>query len=408
MDFKIEVNIIRVLGKIIGNGYLYKGVKLVYWCVDCCFVLVEVEVEYYDKIFLFIDVVFQVVDQDVLKVKFVVSNVNGLILLVIWIIMLWILFVNCVIFIVLDFDYVLVQIDGQVVILVKDLVESVMQCIGVIDYIIFGMVKGVEFELLCFIYLFMGFDVLVIFGDYVILDVGIGVVYIVFGYGLDDYVIGQKYGLEIVNLVGLDGIYLLGIYLMLDGVNVFKVNDIVVVLLQEKGVLLYVEKMQYSYLCCWCYKMLIIFCVMLQWFVSMDQKGLCVQLLKEIKGVQWILDWGQVCIELMVVNCFDWCIFCQCIWGVLMLLFVYKDMEELYLCIFELMEEVVKCVEVDGIQVWWDFDVKEIFGDEVDQYVKVLDILDVWFDFGFIYFFVVDVCLEFVGYVVDMYLEGFD
>ncbi|STM08329.1 isoleucyl-tRNA synthetase [Escherichia coli] len=105
--------------------------------------------------------------------------------------------------------------------------------------------------------------------------------------------IGQKYGLETANPVGPDGTYLPGTYPTLDGVNVFKANDIVVALLQEKGALLHVEKMQHSYPCCWRHKTPIIFRATPQWFVSMDQKGLRAQSLKEIKGVQWIPDWAR-------------------------------------------------------------------------------------------------------------------
>lgn len=141
MDFKTEANIIRALGKIIGNGHLHKGAKPVHWCVDCRSALAEAEVEYYDKTSPSIDVAFQAVDQDALKAKFAVSNVNGPISLVIWTTTPWTLPANRAISIAPDFDYALVQIDGQAVILAKDLVESVMQRIGVTDYTILSTVK---------------------------------------------------------------------------------------------------------------------------------------------------------------------------------------------------------------------------------------------------------------------------
>ena len=408
MDFKTEANIIRALGKIIGNGHLHKGAKPVHWCVDCRSALAEAEVEYYDKTSPSIDVAFQAVDQDALKAKFGVSNVNGPISLVIWTTTPWTLPANRAISIAPDFDYALVQIDGQAVILAKDLVESVMQRIGVTDYTILGTVKGAELELLRFTHPFMGFDVPAILGDHVTLDAGTGAVHTAPGHGPDDYVIGQKYGLETANPVGPDGTYLPGTYPTLDGVNVFKANDIVVALLQEKGALLHVEKMQHSYPCCWRHKTPIIFRATPQWFVSMDQKGLRAQSLKEIKGVQWIPDWGQARIESMVANRPDWCISRQRTWGVPMSLFVHKDTEELHPRTLELMEEVAKRVEVDGIQAWWDLDAKEILGDEADQYVKVPDTLDVWFDSGSTHSSVVDVRPEFAGHAADMYLEGSD
>ncbi|EYX69739.1 DNA helicase Rep, partial [Escherichia coli] len=227
MDFKTEANIIRALGKIIGNGHLHKGAKPVHWCVDCRSALAEAEVEYYDKTSPSIDVAFQAVDQDALKAKFGVSNVNGPISLVIWTTTPWTLPANRAISIAPDFDYALVQIDGQAVILAKDLVESVMQRIGVTDYTILGTVKGAELELLRFAHPFMGFDVPAILGDHVTLDAGTGAVHTAPGHGPDDYVIGQKYGLETANPVGPDGTYLPGTYPTLDGVNVFKANDIV-------------------------------------------------------------------------------------------------------------------------------------------------------------------------------------
>ncbi|NYY76233.1 hypothetical protein DMI70_19860 [Escherichia coli] len=134
MDFKTEANIIRALGKIIGNGHLHKGAKPVHWCVDCRSALAEAEVEYYDKTLHRRR--FPCGRSGCAETKFGVSNVNGPISLVIWTTTPWTLPANRAISIAPDFDYALVQIDGQAVILAKDLVESVMQRIGVSDYTI--------------------------------------------------------------------------------------------------------------------------------------------------------------------------------------------------------------------------------------------------------------------------------
>ncbi|WP_442797277.1 isoleucine--tRNA ligase [Pantoea vagans] len=408
MDFKTEANIIRALGKIIGNGHLHKGAKPVHWCVDCRSALAEAEVEYYDKTSPSIDVAFHAADQDAVKAKFGVSDVNGPISLVIWTTTPWTLPANRAISLAPDFDYALVQIDGQAVILAKDLVESVMQRIGAAEYTILGTVKGAELELLRFTHPFMGFDVPAILGDHVTLDAGTGAVHTAGGHGPDDYVISQKYGLEIANPVGPDGAYLAGTYPDLDGVNVFKANDKIVALLSEKGALLHVEKMQHSYPCCWRHKSPIIFRATPQWFVSMDQKGLRAQSLKEIKGVQWIPDWGQARIESMVANRPDWCISRQRTWGVPMALFVHKESEELHPDTLALMEKVAQRVEQEGIQAWWDLDPRELMGDDADHYVKVPDTLDVWFDSGSTSYSVVDARPEFGGHAPDLYLEGSD
>lgn len=143
-------------------------------------------------------------------------------------------------------------------------------------------------------------------------------------------------------------------------------------MLRTSGALLHVEKMQHSYPCCWRHKSPIIFRATPQWFVSMDQKGLREQSLKEIKGVQWIPDWGgrvsnpwwlTVLTGVSPVSA----------QGVPMSLFVHKETQELHPNTTELMEEVAKRVEVDGIQAWWDLDARDITGADADNYEKVPD-----------------------------------
>ncbi|ERK14174.1 isoleucine--tRNA ligase [Serratia fonticola] len=408
MNFKTEANIIRALGKIISNGHLLKGAKPVHWCTDCGSSLAEAEVEYYDKTSPSIDVAFHAVDAAAVASKFGVTNVNGPVSLVIWTTTPWTLPANRAISLNAEFSYHLVQVEGQCLILAADLVESVMKRAGITHWEVLGSCKGSDLELMRFTHPFMGFDVPAILGDHVTLDAGTGAVHTAPGHGPDDFVIGQKYGLEVANPVGPNGCYLTGTYPTLDGKFVFKANDLIVELLREKGALLHVEKLQHSYPCCWRHKTPIIFRATPQWFISMDQKGLRKQSLEEIKGVQWIPDWGQARIETMVANRPDWCISRQRTWGVPMSLFVHKDTEQLHPRSVELMEEVAKRVEQDGIQAWWDLDAADILGAEAADYVKVPDTLDVWFDSGSTHSSVVDVRPEFNGHSADMYLEGSD
>jgi len=408
MDFKTEANIIRALGKIISNGHLLKGAKPVHWCTDCGSSLAEAEVEYYDKTSPSIDVTFHAADAAAVAAKFGVSNFSGAISLVIWTTTPWTLPANRAISLHPDFTYQLVQVDGQCLILAAELVESVMKRAGITEWTVLGSCKGADLELLRFKHPFMGFDVPAIMGEHVTLDAGTGAVHTAGGHGPDDFVISQKYGLEIANPVGPNGCYLTGTHPLLDGKFVFKANDLIVDLLREKGALLHVEKFLHSYPCCWRHKTPIIFRATPQWFVSMDQKGLRQQSLEEIKGVQWIPDWGQARIEMMVANRPDWCISRQRTWGVPMSLFVHKETEQLHPRTVELMEEVAKRVEQDGIQAWWDLDAADILGAEAADYVKVPDTLDVWFDSGSTHASVVDVRPEFQGHSADMYLEGSD
>lgn len=408
MDFKTEANIIRALGKIIGNGHLHKGAKPVHWCTDCGSSLAEAEVEYYDKVSPAIDVAFKAVDAEAVAAKFGATAFNGPISLVIWTTTPWTIPANRAVALNAEFAYQLVQIDGQCLILATDLVASVMKRIGVAEWTVLGECKGADLELLRFSHPFMGFDVPAILGDHVTLDAGTGAVHTAPGHGPDDFEIGKKYGLEVANPVGPNGCYLPGTYPALDGKFVFKANDIIVELLREHGALVHFEKFTHSYPCCWRHKSPIIFRATPQWFVSMDQKGLRAKSLEEIKGVQWIPDWGQARIENMVANRPDWCISRQRTWGVPMSLFVHKETEQLHPRSLELMEEVAKRVEIDGIQAWWDLNPEDILGAEAADYVKVPDTLDVWFDSGSTHSSVVDVRPEFNGHEPDMYLEGSD
>lgn len=408
MDFGTEANIIRALSKIIGNGHLHKGAKPVHWCLDCRSALAEAEVEYYDKTSPSIDVMFNAIDADAVRQAFGVAQVNGPISLVIWTTTPWTLPANRAISLNTEFEYQLLQIDGRALILAKDLVESVMKRAGVSEWQVLGECKGAALELQKFQHPFLALESLVVLGDHVTLEAGTGAVHTAPGHGPDDYVIGQKYGIETANPVGPDGRYLPGTYPTLDGVNVFKANDMIVELLKEKGALLHVEKLLHSYPHCWRHKTPIIFRATPQWFISMDQKGLRAQSLKEIKGVQWIPDWGQARIESMVANRPDWCISRQRTWGVPMALFVHKESEELHPDTLALMEKVAQRVEQEGIQAWWDLDPRELMGDDADHYVKVPDTLDVWFDSGSTSYSVVDARPEFSGHAPDLYLEGSD
>lgn len=408
MDFKTEAHIIRALAKVIANGHLVKGAKPVHWCTSCASSLAEAEVEYYDKTSPSIDVRFTAVDADAVYSKFGVRNDGLPVSLVIWTTTPWTLPANRAISLNPEFDYQLVRVNDERLILAADLVESVMKRAGITSWIIENDCKGSDLELLRFNHPFMGFDVPAILGDHVTLDAGTGAVHTAPGHGPDDYVIGQKYGLETANPVGPNGCYVSGTYPSLDGVFVLKANDIILELLKEKGALLHSENISHSYPCCWRHKTPVIFRATPQWFIGMDVNGLRPQSLNEIKGVKWIPGWGEARITAMVENRPDWCISRQRTWGTPMSLFVHKETQELHPRTLELMEAVAKRVEEHGIQAWWDLDPRDLLGDDADIYEKVPDTLDVWFDSGSTHFAVVDARPEFHGNSADMYLEGSD
>ena len=409
MDFNTEANIIRSLGKIIANAHLHKGSKPVHWCTDCGSALAEAEVEYYDKKSPAIDVRFRAEDEVLVAGKFAAAG-EGPLSVVIWTTTPWTLPANRGVALHPELDYVLVQVNGEQperLLLGAALYESVLARANITDFTILGRCVGADLELLRFHHPFYDFTVPVVLGDHVTTDSGTGAVHTAPGHGQEDFVVGNKYNLEVANPVAGNGTYLADTPLFA-GQHVFKANDKVVDVLRERGALLHHESYLHSYPHCWRHKTPIIFRATPQWFISMEQAGLRQKALSEIKGVRWIPDWGQNRIEAMVENRPDWCISRQRTWGVPIALFVHKETQQLHPRALELMEEVAKRVEQKGIQAWWDLDPAELLGAEAADYDKVPDTLDVWFDSGSTHASVVDVRPEFNGHSADMYLEGSD
>lgn len=411
MDFATEANIVRSLSKVIENGHLHKGVKPVHWCTDCGSALAEAEVEYEDKTSPAIDVAFTATDSKAVAAQFGVSDYSHPVAMVIWTTTPWTLPANRALSISPELDYSLVEFVKEgathAVILADVLVEACMTRYGAESHSVLGKVKGAALELVRFKHPFLAFDVPAILGDHVTTDAGTGVVHTAPGHGQDDFVVGQKYGLEVANPVGDNGIYKPDTEFFA-GQHVFKANDNVVALLKEKGALLHHVAYRHSYPHCWRHKTPIIFRATPQWFISMDNQNLRKQALSEIEQTQWIPDWGQSRIEKMVENRPDWCISRQRTWGVPITLFVHRETEELHPDSVSLMARVANRIEQEGIQAWWDLDAAELLGEEAEQYRKVTDTLDVWYDSGSTFASVVGARPEFHGHGVDLYLEGSD
>ncbi|MDC4238533.1 isoleucine--tRNA ligase [Pasteurella multocida] len=408
MNYHTEANIIRAFGKAVENGHLYKGSKPVHWCLDCASSLAEAEVEYEDKVSPSIYVRFSAVDSDAVLAKFNAADKGtGNISAVIWTTTPWTIPSNRAIAIHENLDYQLVQFNDERVILAKDLVEEVAKAAGVEQVVILGESKGKDLEWLRFQHPFYDFSVPFILGDHVTTDGGTGLVHTAPDHGHDDYIIAQKNGIEMAGLIGNDGLFKADVPFFA-GKGVFESNDLVVAKLQEVGAMLKFSKIKHSYPHCWRHKTPIIFRATPQWFIGMEKQGLRQQALSEIKKVRWIPDWGQARIEKMVENRPDWCISRQRTWGVPVALFIHKETEELHPRTVELVEEVAKRVEQKGIQAWWDLDTAELLGADADNYIKVPDTLDVWFDSGSTYYSVVKDRPEFNGQDADMYLEGSD
>ncbi|WP_100912968.1 isoleucine--tRNA ligase [Pseudoalteromonas spongiae] len=414
MNFDFEANAIRVLGRIIKNGHLHKGSKPVHWCTDCGSALAEAEVEYQDKQSPAIDVKFTFADQAALISKFNLADGHegeGDISIVIWTTTPWTLPANRAVAVHEGLEYSLVQIETeqgkQRLVLASDLVKDAMDRYGVDKFHALGYCQGSDLELLQTNHPFYDFTVPVILGEHVTTDSGTGAVHTAPGHGQEDFVVGQQYNLEVANPVGANGVYLPDTELFA-GQHVFKANASVIDVLTEKGALMHHHALNHSYPHCWRHKTPIIFRATPQWFVSMDQANLRQDSLSEINKTQWLPEWGESRIANMVEGRPDWCISRQRTWGVPIALFVDKDTGSLHPNTAELIEQVAAKVEEKGIQAWYDLEVTELLSaEDAEQYVKVQDTLDVWFDSGVTHACVVDAREELTG-PADLYLEGSD
>ncbi len=411
MSFNNEADIIRSLGKIVENGHLQKGFKPVHWCMDCASALAEAEVEYQDKVSPSIDVVFDVIDKAALLSACAVSEaVQGSVSLAIWTTTPWTLPANLAVSLHPELDYVLVAFSQhntpRNVLLAEALHESVLQRIGVDDYRILGRCKGQALEQQLLQHPFYQRQVPIVLGDHVTTEAGTGAVHTAPGHGVDDFNVGQQYGLAVLNPVGANGVYLPDTELFA-GQHVLKANSLVIEVLKEKSALLHHEDISHSYPHCWRHKTPIIFRATPQWFISMEKNGLRGQAMAEVEKVAWMPSWGKARIESMMNDRPDWCISRQRTWGVPIALFIHKETAALHPDTPRLIEAVAQRVEEKGIEAWFELDAAELLADDAEHYEKVTDTLDVWFDSGVTHASVL-ARREQLGFPANMYLEGSD
>src|SRR6056300_11977 len=406
MNFEQEADIVRSLGKIAKNKHIVKGSKPVHWCTDCGSALAEAEVEYKDKESFAIDVRFRAVDQAAVLAAFGDPDAKGLVSVVIWTTTPWTLPANQGVALNAELDYVLVQHGDECLVVADGMLEEVAQRWGIDNPVAMASCKGADLEHQQLQHPFYDRQVPVILGDHVTLEAGTGAVHTAPGHGVDDFVVGQKYGLPVDNPVGGNGCYVEGTELFA-GEHVFKANEHVIEVLKEHGALVNDAKFTHSYPVCWRHKTPIIFRATPQWFIGMSENGLRDAAMTEIQQVQWLPDWGQARIEGMVENRPDWCISRQRTWGVPVTFLIHKDTGELHPETEVLVEKVAQKVAESGIQAWFDMEVSDLLDSDADKYEKVPDTLDVWFDSGVTHACVLD-RRDGLSSPADLYLEGSD
>ncbi|MDY6798174.1 MAG: isoleucine--tRNA ligase [Pseudomonadota bacterium] len=411
MDPKVEAGIVRALGKIVGKGHLVRGFKPVYWSVVGQSALAEAEVEYQEKTSTQIDVRFTAVEQDKALSAFGGDQGEGPVSVVIWTTTPWTIPANQAVSLNPELEYSLVQVDAgqgaERMILATEMVEGVMARWGIEHFEVLAHCKGTDLEHLKLQHPVYDRQVPVILGDHVSLDAGTGAVHTAPDHGMEDFEVGKAYGIGTISLVQADGTYTSAAG-EFAGVHVYKADGPVCEALQREGKLVHSEKFRHSYPHCWRTKTPLIYRATPQWFISMDKNNLRADALDAIKGVRWVPSWGQNRIEAMFEQSPDWCISRQRTWGVPITLFVHKETQDLHPDTSALIEKAAQAIEKDGIDAWYDLDPADLLGSDADQYEKVTDTLDVWFDSGVTHESVLRARPELGQFPADMYLEGSD
>ena len=420
MSFKAEADEMRALGKILERGYLYQGLKPVNWCLDCGSALAEAEVEYEDKNSPAIDVAFEVHANhaDKLANAFGLTHLRGPAFAVIWTTTPWTLPANEAVSVHPELTYDLIETDKGALILVRELAEAALQRYG-LQGLVAGSCSGSQLDQILLKHPFQERDVAIICGTHVTTEAGTGLVHTAPAHGADDFIVGKKYGLPVNNPVGSDGRFLGNTPALavgeLAGKTVWEANPLVLQELEGRGRLLKSERVQHSYPHCWRHKTPIIFRATTQWFIGMehqqDANASTLRWIAEraVDETQFFPAWGRARLEAMMRTRPDWCVSRQRNWGVPIPFFLHKETALPHPRTAELIEQVALRVEQSGIEAWFSLDAAELLGAEADQYIKMKDTLDVWFDSGTTHWHVLRGShAAQSSYPADLYLEGSD
>jgi isoleucyl-tRNA synthetase len=413
LNAAFEAKQIEIFGDMALKGYIYKGLKPVYWCAHDETALAEAEIEYSDD------------PCDTIFVKFLVKNDNeklyrlgaekGKTYFVIWTTTTWTLPGNVAIAVGPNFEYSIVKAksaasgETEYYIMAKELVESAMKAAAT-EYEVISSIKGSELELITTQHPFLDRDSIVILGDLVTLESGTGCVHIAPGHGAEDFIACQKYPqIPIVVPVDSKG-KLTKEAAQFEGLTTEQANKAILEHLKNINALLAVRKIIHPYPHCWRCKHPVIYRATEQWFCSVeDFKD---EAIKAINAVKWIPEWGQDRITSMVRDRSDWCISRQRIWGVPIPIFYCKDCGK-ELITKESIHAVSSAFRKEGSDAWYKYTAAEILPQGTKcscgcgDFVKETDIMDVWFDSGVSHAAVCDEREE-LTWPADLYLEGND
>ena len=402
LDPKFEAEQIRVFGKMVDKGYIYKGLKPIYWSPSSESALAEAEIEYRDHTSPSIYVGFELVSED--------GVVEKGTKFVIWTTTPWTLPANLGIAVHPDFEYQEVKVNGENYLLAKERVNFLAEQFGWENFELGKTVLGKELEYLLCQHPFLDRTSTLILADYVTLDSGTGLVHTAPGHGVDDFIVGQgKYKLGVLSPVDNQG-NLTEEAGQFAGQFVFDANKDIIAHLAETGALLKQEDITHSYPHDWRSKKPIIFRSTPQWFCSID--AFRSELLDAVDRTKFYSEWGKPRLYNMIRDRGDWVISRQRVWGVPIPVFYAENGEAIL--DNTLIEHVAKIFEEEGSNVWFYKDAKELLpegythpGSPNGEFTKEMDIMDVWFDSGTSH----QGCCALrddLTYPADLYLEGSD
>ncbi|MDP2071132.1 isoleucine--tRNA ligase [Methylotenera sp.] len=429
MDFKTEADIMRALGDIYKNGYLYQGSKPVHWCVDCGSALAEAEVEYEDVNSPAIDVGFKVVNKSLASSKFSVkientdhsTNFDGDIYAVIWTTTPWTLPANQAVSVNANLTYDLIKTSRGVLILAHDLAEATLARYGEVGAKVLGSCQGSDLETLALQHPFDKRQVPIICGDHVTIDAGTGLVHTAAAHGNDDWLVMKA---NFPNekpriLMGGDGKFFnsdLVEFEAIRGLTRQEANKVILAAMTESGVLLASARLNHSFPHCWRHKTPLMQLATHQWFIGMyEQDAVGISLReyanKAVDATEFFPSWGRARLEAMIKNRPDWCVSRQRNWGVPMPFFVHKETGDPHPQTAELLEAAALLIEARGVEAWFSLDGAAFLATHealnAADYKKVTYTLDVWFDSGATHAAVLKRRPE-LQFPADLYLEGSD
>ena len=430
MDYANEAGEIRVLKRLFERGFVYRGLKPVYWCFDCGTSLAEFEIEYADKQSPAVDVAFLCAEPAKLAAAFGLSTLDQDAFTVIWTTTPWTIPANQALNLNPELPYALVKTARGYFVVAEALVEK---CLArwQLEGEQVAVTQGRALELLKFkhplAHVDPGFDreSPVYLADYATAEDGTGVVHSAPAYGLDDFQSCVSHGMaftDIKNPVQGNGAYEATLPLF-GGQHIWKANPVITEALANAGRLMAQSKITHSYPHCWRHKTPVIYRAAAQWFVRMDEgSGLFAseapaQTLRQtalaaIDATSFYPENGRARLRDMIANRPDWCISRQRSWGVPLPIFLHKDTGEAHPRTLEFIERAAQLVEQGGIEAWAKLDPAEWLGAEAEVYTKGQDILDVWFDSGSTFQHVLKGshagAAHAEGPEADLYLEGHD